>query len=461
MIVEMFSPMKPLKSSQKWLGTVLMVSLLSTGCASDEPTATAPQAVEVELQTLKPAALVDSSTYVGTLEARQRVELAPSRTDGRIKQIFVSEGDFVQQGQRLIEIEPQQQQQDLVAATGNLNVAIADLKAAEAEYRQREAERDRAKADVETAKADLASAEADVERVEADLILAKKEHERATFLESEDVVPTQTLDDATRTLDATKAQLLSTEKIRDAQKEAIKAQENNLQAAQRRVELALANIDSRKSAIIQAQGQQGSTAVTLGYNFLLSPITGVIGEFNEKKIGDSVTVGERITTITDNQVFYLNVNIPTENRNRLRKGLPVELINPNGSPGVRGQITYIAPVVDQNAQSILVKMAFRNNGSLRDRQYVQARVVWQTQTGVLVPTTAVTSLGGQKFVFLAQQGEEQDALVARQIPVKVGAIQGQSYQVISGVKPGDRIAVSRILDLKDGRAIKEASVTTQ
>ncbi|MGK7887109.1 MAG: efflux RND transporter periplasmic adaptor subunit [Crocosphaera sp.] len=453
--------MKPLKSSQKWLGTVLMVSLLSTGCASDEPTATGPQAVEVELQTLKPAALVDSSTYVGTLEARQRVELAPSRTDGRIKQIFVSEGDFVQQGQRLIEIEPQQQEQDLVAATGNLNVAIADLKAAEAEYRQREAERDRARADVETAKADLASAEADVERVEADLILAKKEYERATFLESEDVVPTQTLDDATRTLDATKAQLLSTEKIRDAQQQAIKAQENNLQAAERRVEQALANIDSRQSAIIQAQGQQGSTAVTLGYNFLLSPITGVIGEFNEKKIGDSVTVGERITTITDNQVFYLNVNIPTENRNRLRKGLPVELINPNGSPGVRGQITYIAPVVDQNAQSILVKMAFRNNGSLRDRQYVQARVVWETQTGVLVPTTAVTSLGGQKFVFLAQQGEEQDGLVAKQIPVKVGAIQGQSYQVISGVKPGDRIAVSRILDLKDGRAIKEASVTTE
>ncbi|MGK7882220.1 MAG: HlyD family efflux transporter periplasmic adaptor subunit, partial [Crocosphaera sp.] len=423
--------MKPLKSSQKWLGTVLMVSLLSTGCASDEPTATGPQAVEVELQTLKPAALVDSSTYVGTLEARQRVELAPSRTDGRIKQIFVSEGDFVQQGQRLIEIEPQQQEQDLVAATGNLNVAIADLKAAEAEYRQREAERDRARADVETAKADLASAEADVERVEADLILAKKEYERATFLESEDVVPTQTLDDATRTLDATKAQLLSTEKIRDAQQQAIKAQENNLQAAERRVEQALANIDSRQSAIIQAQGQQGSTAVTLGYNFLLSPITGVIGEFNEKKIGDSVTVGERITTITDNQVFYLNVNIPTENRNRLRKGLPVELINPNGSPGVRGQITYIAPVVDQNAQSILVKMAFRNNGSLRDRQYVEARVVWETQPGVLVPTTAVTSLGGQIFVIVAQQGDSQDGLVAKQIPVKVGAIQGQSYQVIS------------------------------
>ncbi|WP_042711465.1 efflux RND transporter periplasmic adaptor subunit [Crocosphaera watsonii WH 8501] len=454
--------MKPLKSSQKWLGTVLMVSLLTTGCASDETTATAPQAVEVELKTLKPATLVDSSTYVGTLEARQRVQLAPSRTNGRIKQILVREGDLVRQGQRLIEIEPQQQQQELVAATGNLKVAMADLKVAEAEYRQRQAERDTAKADVETAKANLAKSEADVQEIEANLVLAKKEYERAKFLESEGVVPTQNLDEATQNLDNTQAQLESRIKTRDASQEALNASQNQLQAAERQIEQALANIDSRQSAIVQAEGQQGSTAATLDYNFLLSPITGVIGEFNEKKIGDSVSVGEGITTITDNQVFYLNVNIPTENRNRLRKGLPVELINPDGSPGVRGQITYIAPLVDQNAQSILVKMEFRNNGTLRDRQYVEARVVWETQPGVLVPTTAVTSLGGQKFVFLAQPGDQQN-LVAKQIPVKVGPIQGQAYQVISGVKPGDRIAVSRILDLKDGRALKEQelSATTQ
>ena len=87
-------------------------------------------------------------------------------------------------------------------------------------------------------------------------------------------------------------------------------------------------------------------------------------------------------------------------------------------------------------------------------------MIWDTQPGVLIPTTAVSSLGGQKFVFLAQPGESQGGLVAKQVPVKVGAIQGQSYQVISGVKPGDRIAVSRILDLKDGRPIKEAAIVS-
>ncbi|MDJ0728379.1 MAG: efflux RND transporter periplasmic adaptor subunit [Crocosphaera sp.] len=453
--------MKPVKFSQQWIGSALIVSLLTAGCASNEPTATGPQAVEVKLQTLNSATLINSSTYVGTLEARRRVELAPSRTNGRIKAILVREGDVVRQGQKLVEIEPKEQQQDLVAATGNLKVAMADLKAAEAEYRQREAERDRAKADVETAKANLASADAEVQRVEAELVLAKKNHERAEFLESEDVVTTETFDEATRTLNATQAELQSTMKTRDAQKEALNAQQNNLKAAARRVDQALANVDSRQSAVIEAQGQQGSTAVALGYNFLVAPITGVIGDFNEKKIGDNVDIGETITTITDNQVFYLNVNIPTENRNRLRKGLQVELMNPDGSPGVQGEIIYIAPLVDQNAQSILVKMSFPNNGSLRDRQYVEARVIWETQPGVLVPTTAVSSLGGQKFVFVAQPGESEDSLVAKQIPVKVGAIQGQSYQVISGIQPGDRIAVSRILDLKDGRPIKEASVSTQ
>ncbi len=452
--------MKPLQFSRQWLGSTLMVSLLATGCASTEPTATGPQPVEVKLQTLEPATLVDSNAYVGTLEARQRVELAPSRTNGRIKKIFVQEGDRVSQGQRLIEIEPQQQQQDLVAATGNLKVAMADLKAAEAEYRQREAERDRALADIETARANLASTDAEVQRVQAELTLAEQNYDRAKFLESEDVVPTQTLDDATRTLNATKAQLQSTIKTRDASREALNAQQNNSQAAERRVEQALANVESRRSAIVQAQGQQGATAVTLGYNFLVAPINGVIGEFNEKKIGDSVSIGEPITTITDNQVFYLNVNVPIENRNRLRQGLPVELINQDGSPGVQGQITYIAPQVDQNAQSVLVKMAFRNDGSLRDRQYVRARVIWDRQPGVLIPTSAVSSLGGQKFVFLAEPGESQESLVAKQVPVEVGAIEGQSYQVISGVKPGDRIAVSRILDLKDGRPIQEASLTS-
>jgi multidrug efflux pump subunit AcrA (membrane-fusion protein) len=47
--------------------------------------------------------------------------------------------------------------------------------------------------------------------------------------------------------------------------------------------------------------------------------------------------------------------------------------------------------------------------------------------------------------------------VVRQQPVKLGAIQGQSYQVLDGVKPGDRIALTQLLNLKDGTPIQPES----
>ncbi|MGL5794865.1 MAG: efflux RND transporter periplasmic adaptor subunit, partial [Waterburya sp.] len=47
-------------------------------------------------------------------------------------------------------------------------------------------------------------------------------------------------------------------------------------------------------------------------------------------------------------------------------------------------------------------------------------------------------------------------LIAEQHSIKLGSIQGQNYQVISGLKQGDRIAVSNILNLRDGAAIQTA-----
>jgi membrane fusion protein, multidrug efflux system len=47
-------------------------------------------------------------------------------------------------------------------------------------------------------------------------------------------------------------------------------------------------------------------------------------------------------------------------------------------------------------------------------------------------------------------------LVARQRPVKVGDIVGDSYVVLDGLKPGDRVVVSGAQRLADGAPITEA-----
>ena len=109
----------------------------------------------------------------------------------------------------------------------------------------------------------------------------------------------------------------------------------------------------------------------------------------------------------------------------------------------------------------MTKAQFRNpNGRLRNGQYVEARIVWETQPGLLVPTTALTRVGGKEFVYvLDDQPNEDGQTVVRLTPVELGDIQGDSYQVVSGVEAGDRIAVSNILKLRDGVAVEPNSAT--
>jgi multidrug efflux pump subunit AcrA (membrane-fusion protein) len=68
-----------------------------------------------------------------------------------------------------------------------------------------------------------------------------------------------------------------------------------------------------------------------------------------------------------------------------------------------------------------------------------------------VPVLAVTRVSGQPFIFVAeQQGDQQ---VARQRPVRLGAIVGDVYAVLEGLAPGDRVIVSGVQKLGDGAPI--------
>lgn len=448
----------------------VLLSLSVSGCGGGQEEANTPQAVAVKLKTLESATLIDSSEYVGTLQARDRVSLAP-RTDGRIVEIFVRQGDRVRRGDQIVRLEPTQEQEDVNAATQSVNVERARLGQIQAELRTAESNRAASAAEVESARADLQDLEAEVE-------LAQINIERTRTLVEGGALPQQDLDDDSRDLKSSIAQ-------RDSRRETLNAAIQSLQAAERQVEQARANVDLQNAALKRVEAELGSISQNLAFNTIEAPIDGVVGSFDDKKVGDYVSVGEQLTTLTNNQNFDLNINIPTEYRSRLQLGLRVETINEDGSPGIEGEITYVAPLVQQNTQSILTKVTFPNQESLRDREYVRVKVIWNEEPGILVPTAAVSTLGGQNFVYVAkpseadnsqesegnaqagngseEQGEQSSeevpagTLIVQQQPVKLGSIQNQDYQVKSGLQEGDRIAVSNILSLSDGTPIEPAA----
>ena len=399
----------------KLLGTVLLASILTSACSKgDEPpaTASAPPAMAVKLQVLESSQVEDGSEFVGSLEALERVVLRPE-IEGRITEISVSNGTRVRKGTPIVQLRPDQTQAQYASAIARAN----STRAASA-----------------TAQAELQAAEADRVRAASEVELQKVQFQRAERLVNEGAQAKQELDIARRNLDTELA---------------------SLRAAEKQVEAARSSFNQANADIKQAQADAAAANVSLQYKQVLAPITGVVGNF-PVKVGDYVSTGETLTTITRNDSLDLRISVPINRSSQLRVGLPVELIDPNTSKRLAtGSINFISPEVNTGNQAILTMARFSNqNGSLRDRQFVRARVIWSKRPGVLIPTLAVSSSGAQSFVFVA---EKKPKPVVRQRPVQLGNIQGQSYQVLNGVKPGEEIAVTQILNLRDGTPIKPES----
>lgn len=396
------------------LSSMVLLAVPMVGCAdqpSQPPQQQAAPPAPVTLQTLEIGTHVDTTQYVGTLEARQRVSVTP-QASGRLVEIRVEEGEVVQPGQTLFILDRDEQQ--------------ASVEEAEAGVVQSEAT-------VNTAIAQLEEAQANRNSAAADLTLREIEFNRQSFLADEGAATEQARDEAQTNLDSAIA--------------ALEAAEKSVVAAEKR-------LDETNASLVAAQAEVSRSQAQLGYKQVVASSSGTIGDILPR-VGDLIEVGQQITTLTQNNELNLNVNIPIGFSDRLRLGLPVELLEPNSDSVMhRGEVSFINPVVNGESQTLLAKFSFTNDGRLKDDQFVKARVIWDETPGVLVPTSAVLRLGGQSFVFVAEPSPERSSQwVARQRPVDLGTIQGQSYQVLSGLQPGDQIITTGILNLTDGGPI--------
>jgi RND family efflux transporter MFP subunit len=398
----------------KLLGIAFLTSALIGGCKGGQTSAKAiaAPAIPVKLQMLKSSEVAETSEFVGALEALERVDLRPE-IEGRITEIRVSNGARVTKGTPIVQLRPDQTQAQYASAIAKANSARAASETGQARLRAAEADRVRAASEVE---------------------LQKVQFQRTERLVNEGVQARQQLDIARRNVDTANA---------------------SLSAAEEQVGAARSSLKQANADLKQAQADAAAANVSVQYKQVLAPITGVVGDFSVKS-GDYVSTGQTLTSITQNGSLELRISVPINRSSQLRPGLSVELIDPNTNQRLtKGNIYFISPQVNTGNQAILTKARFPNqNGSLRDKQFVKARVIWSKRPGILIPTVAVSTIGAQSFVFVAEKGQKP---VIRQRPIKLGGIQGQSYQVFNGVKPGEEIAVTQILNLKDGAPIKPES----
>lgn len=222
-------------------------------------------------------------------------------------------------------------------------------------------------------------------------------------------------------------------------------------ASQAELEQARTALSTSEAQLKAADALVRSQRVGLAYHRVTAPVAGVVGDV-PVRIGDSVTRSTVLTTIDQAVGLELYINVPVQEAQNLKVGLPVHLLDDRGQVLTTEKVSFVAPSVDAATQSVLAKAILANAGSYRNDQYVRARIVWTEAPALTAPIVALNRINGQFFAFVAESGEGGQT-VARQRAVEPGPIVGNDYVVKSGLEPGDRLIVSGVQKIRDGAPV--------
>ena len=234
--------------------------------------------------------------------------------------------------------------------------------------------------------------------------------------------------------------------------------------SQREVEQFESQLRSAEAQLKALDEQVRQQRSQLAYYRVTAPLAGTVGDI-PVNVGDRVTRSTVLTTVNENDVLEVYINVPVQQAPQLKLGLPVRLIDDLGQTLATNRITFISPNVDTSTQSVLAKAQLVDGrGQYRSDQFVRARIVWTDAPGLTVPVTSVIRINAQFFAYVAEKTGASGAsgasgatvLVAKQKPVQLGEIVGNEYVVQSGLQPGEQLIVTGLQKIRDGAAVMPA-----
>jgi multidrug efflux system membrane fusion protein len=219
-----------------------------------------------------------------------------------------------------------------------------------------------------------------------------------------------------------------------------------------------ATVDTAQAAFDQAQAGVAKTEALIAQKLVRAPFEGDLG-VRHVEIGQYLTAGTQIVSLTDLSVLYANFTVTEKDSGNLKDGQAVRILV-DAYPGrtFEGKITTIEPQISADTRNIRVQATIPNpDHILKPGMFATTTVVLPDKPPVVtVPETAVdyTLYGDSVFVIKEKNADDgKTSLTAERIYVQTGdRINGRAV-ILRGLKDGDRVVALGQNKMQSGAAV--------
>ncbi len=425
----------PAKSRRRyWLAALLPLPLGAVGWY-----VTSASAISVELATAAaaagaavPAVVLSAGGYV---KAARTVQVVP-RVSGRIVTMSVEEGDVVAAGDVIATIDSRDLEQDVVEAKAAMDMASANLARQKAGSRPQE----------------ISAARARYEAAVAQVDLAARELARSQSLASTGAIAKQTIERAE-----------TDHRVRASAAESARQLLALVEAGP-----PVEDIRAAEAALAVARAKWTRATQRLSDARVTAPIAGRVvrklreeGDFVSAEApfiegAETLAVGSPLVTLADPGPQQATVDINETDIAKVSLGQHVQIV-PAAYPSLAlaGRVTRLAARADRNKGTLQVRVTLEKSETVLPEDLsvklsflAIASVSGGRPGSVLIPARALLEKDGRPFVYVPAGGR------AQRRDVDVGAKSQEGMLVTHGLSAGERVIVSDLDHLEDGKRIK-------
>jgi multidrug efflux system membrane fusion protein len=216
--------------------------------------------------------------------------------------------------------------------------------------------------------------------------------------------------------------------------------------------------DAAQATYDQANAGIAKTEAIISQKLVRAPFDGELG-VRHVEVGQYLTAGTQIVSLTDLSVLYANFTVTEKDSAALQVGQTVRvLVDAYRGRNFEGKINAIEPQIATDTRNIRVQATIENpDHILKPGMFTTTTVVLPDKPAVVtVPETAVdyTLYGDAVFVITEKKADDgkTSLVVVRTFVVTGNRVNGR-VEILSGVKPGDRVVSVGQIKLQSGAAV--------